>query len=366
MGCGEAESLHAFLARVGHPHIFHVLSDEALTPALLQSMRPDLLQDALSELELTPREIQAVLTGCVSRSPAVSGTGRDGCIAQSCCWSIVEPEPHANGPVAPPPQLLPGSRYLPIDQSYPRMQRVHESPPVYLIDDFLPESECELLLRMGPPLLLRSQTDGGVSQGRTSTSVFLDRGCAPCPSLLSRVAALTGRPSSYLERPQLARYTAGQQYVPHYDTPTHGPDLSAQGSAGAGLRICTVLVYLRSVGEAAGGATYFPRLGLRVQPRRGCALVFFPATEDGRPDPDSLHAALPVVGGVEPRVGRDGGKVGTGGPTGLAGEEKWICTVWVRQRADDEEEPPLGGGGREAVGALGQALLSGLHGGGLG
>jgi prolyl 4-hydroxylase len=363
MGCGEAESLHAFLARLGQPQLFDVLADEALTPALLQSMRPDLLQAALSELGLTRREIEAVLTGCGSPSQAVRATQAVRPPVQ-CCWSIVQRERLSNGPVAPPPPLPPNSRHLPIDPYYPRLQRVHACPPVYLIDDFLPASECELLLRMGPPLLLQSRTDGGVSQGRTSTSVFLDRGCAPCPSLLSRLAALTGRPTSHMERPQLARYRHGQRYVAHYDTPTLGPDLAAQGSAGAGLRICTVLVYLCSVAEDAGGATFFPRLGLRVQPRRGCALVFFPATEDGHPDPDSLHAALPVLGGlpVGPGSGQD---VDTESPpAGGTAEEKWVCTVWVRQRADEEDEPLRGGG--EAVGALGQALLSGLHGGGLG
>jgi len=94
------------------------------------------------------------------------------------------------------------------------------------------------------------------------------------------------------------------------------------------------------------GETDFPRLGLRVRPRRGCALVFFPASEDGLPCPDSLHAALPV-------------------PSGEG--EKWICTVWVRQREDDERASDgATAGAAGAVGSLGQALLAGLNTGGLG
>ncbi|EOD40839.1 hypothetical protein EMIHUDRAFT_222190 [Emiliania huxleyi CCMP1516] len=195
-----------------------------------------------------------------------------------------------------------------MSNDFPGLRRVHASPPVYLVKGFLPAAECAALTRTGVPLLLRSRTDGGVSAGRTSDSIFLTSGCADAcaPSLLARNLQTTlpvtaerldtGLPRSRMEEPQLARYGAGQR------------DGEAGHAAGPGLRLATVLVYLTSL--ASGGETDFPRLGLRVRPRRGCALVFFPASEDwldGLPCPDSLHAALPV-------------------PSGEG--EKWICTVW--------------------------------------
>ena len=50
--------------------------------------------------------------------------------------------------------------------------------------------------------------------------------------------------------------------------------------------------------------------GLTVQPRRGDALVFFPAFVDGTLDHRMLHSGLAVRGG-----------------------EKWICNTWVCQSA---------------------------------
>ena len=67
----------------------------------------------------------------------------------------------------------------------------------------------------------------------------------------------------------------------------------------------TVLVYLNDVQQ--GGATSFPALNLQVQPRRGMALVFFPATVDGMLDKMALHAAMPAI------------------------DTKFISQVWVRQ-----------------------------------
>jgi hypothetical protein len=43
-----------------------------------------------------------------------------------------------------------------------------------------------------------------------------------------------------------------------------------------------VLIYLNTV--AVGGKTFFPRLNISVTPTKGMALVFFPASLDGRLD----------------------------------------------------------------------------------
>jgi len=73
-----------------------------------------------------------------------------------------------------------------------------------------------------------------------------------------------------------------------------------------GQRVGTVLIYLNDVSD--GGATFFPRLDKRFYPKAGSAVVFFPATVDGKLDPMALHAAE---------------KVGEG--------EKWVSQVWLRQ-----------------------------------
>jgi prolyl 4-hydroxylase len=76
-------------------------------------------------------------------------------------------------------------------------------------------------------------------------------------------------------------------------------------AANGGQRTVTVLIYLNDV--MRGGATRFPALNLDIQPRRGMALVFFPATVDGMLDKMALHAALPAI------------------------DTKFVSQVWIRQ-----------------------------------
>ena len=69
--------------------------------------------------------------------------------------------------------------------------------------------------------------------------------------------------------------------------------------------MCTVLVYLNDVTQ--GGHTSFSKLGFKVLPQKGTALVFFPARLDGVLDDSYLHAAEPAL------------------------DEKWVSQIWVRQ-----------------------------------
>ena len=62
-----------------------------------------------------------------------------------------------------------------------------------------------------------------------------------------------------------------------------------------------MLIYLNDVND--GGHTSFPILELSIKPEQGSALVFFPATLDGKVDRLALHAAEPAV------------------------SEKWVCQV---------------------------------------
>jgi len=71
------------------------------------------------------------------------------------------------------------------------------------------------------PLLQRSKTHAvagsEATRGRTSLTCHLSKKADPCPALLSKIQALTGKPFDHMELPQVARYTEGQRYVEHYD-----------------------------------------------------------------------------------------------------------------------------------------------------
>lgn len=68
-----------------------------------------------------------------------------------------------------------------------------------------------------------------------------------------------------------------------------------------------MFVYLNHVSE--GGGTEFPRIGVVVEPRRGKAVKFLNCDADGKPNPETLHAGLPVIRG-----------------------EKWLATLWFWDR----------------------------------
>merc|ERR1712187_435919 len=90
--------------------------------------------------------------------------------------------------------------------------------------------------------------------------------------------------------------------------------------AGGGQRLVQCLVYLNDVPKKDGGSTKFHHEtlnGLEVQPKKGSALVFFPAFEDGTEDLRMVHS----------------------GETYLGEEAKWIVPTWLRQ-SDLPPTPP--------------------------
>jgi hypothetical protein len=120
-----------------------------------------------------------------------------------------------------------------------------------------------------------------------------------------RMSAAVALPLSHSEPLILLRYTPGQEYRPHRDylPPAQVVPVSA---GGPGQRKATVIAYLNGV--AAGGLTQFPLLNLVVPPRPGSLLAFENLDRDGKPEPLTMHAGLPVEAGV-----------------------KWICTLWIRE-----------------------------------
>lgn len=203
----------------------------------------------------------------------------------------------------------PRASFLGIVPTFPGAHLVHADPPVYQVDGFLSDAECTRLIAAAAPRLRPStvvHAAGTIAMAaRTSATCFCDK--RDMAWLHDRVAALTGSPVAHHEAAQVARYMPGQQYTAHQDafdaTTAGGRACMAKG----GQRVATVLMYLNDV--AAGGATAFPKLGMRFQPRRGHAIVFFPATTAGELDERALHAAEP------------------------AKDVKWVSQVWVRQEA---------------------------------
>ena len=200
-----------------------------------------------------------------------------------------------------------GPVYNGVNPNYPGLRVVNSAPPVFAVDNFLAPHECDFLIHssqdcFGPAPVVGAGA-GEVSPSRTSSTCYLAR--EDVPDMMRKVSVLTGKPVEHCELPQVGRYFPSQQYLQHYDAFDLSTEDGCRFAANGGQRSITVLIYLNDVPN--GGATRFPALNLDVRPKRGMALVFFPATIDGMLDKMALHAALPAI------------------------DTKFVSQIWVRQ-----------------------------------
>lgn len=194
-----------------------------------------------------------------------------------------------------------------VNLSYPGVEPLGVDPPIYLVHNFLTHAECDFLIHAAndvwQPAPVVGKGSGEISPSRTSSTSFLAR--EDLPDYMRKVSALTSKPIEHCELPQVGRYLPSQQYRHHFDAFDLGNDDGRRFAQNGGQRVVTVLVYLNDC--AQGGQTDFPAMNVRVSPRKGTAVVFFPATIDGYLDKRALHAALPAI------------------------DTKYVSQVWIRQ-----------------------------------
>jgi len=188
-----------------------------------------------------------------------------------------------------------------------------ESPRIALFQRLLMPDECEALIALSRGRLARSPVvnpdtgDENLIDARTSMGAMFQVGEHPLiETLEARIAAVTGVPVEQGEGLQILNYKPGAEYQPHYDFFNPQRPGEARQLRVGGQRMATLVIYLNDV--PAGGATAFPKLGLRVNPVQGNAVFFAYLGEDGALDERTLHAGLPVEQG-----------------------EKWIATKWLRE-----------------------------------
>lgn len=197
--------------------------------------------------------------------------------------------------------------------SLPPAETVCEAPFVATFRGLFSTEECAYLAAAAAPMLEPALIVDVATGGQKRDPVRLSDYCGftwplenPAVHALNRrLAAASGTTPEQGEPLQILRYGVGGEYKPHFD--------SIPGFANQ--RKFTILVWLNAGYE--GGETWFmtPRLALKGQP--GDAVLFRNTGPDGRRDPDSAHAGLPVTAG-----------------------EKLIASRWIRERRFD---PPVGG-----------------------
>lgn len=185
-----------------------------------------------------------------------------------------------------------------------------DNAEIYAISEFLGADECEHLIAMIDRVAKPSELfeDVYIEAYRTSFSGDVDSGDSFVKMIERRLSDLIAIDLSWGESVQGQRYHPGQEFREHCDWfDTNAAYWAGEVDRG-GQRSWTAMVYLNDV--EGGGETEFPRLNLRIPPQAGVLLLWNNAGLDGEPNPDTLHAALPVEAGV-----------------------KYVITKWFRARA---------------------------------
>ena len=175
----------------------------------------------------------------------------------------------------------------------PPLRPLGVEPYVAASEGFMSPAECAWLREAGEPALRPSlvadpRTGQMVPHPVRSSDAAMFGVFAEdlvVNALNRRIAALSGTRLDQGEPLQLLRYRPGGEYKPHMDALPAEPN----------QRILTVLVYLSD--DYEGGETSFPHSGLSFRGKTGDALLFRNSGEDGRADPRTLHAGLPVTRG---------------------------------------------------------------------
>ncbi|MBX3637627.1 MAG: 2OG-Fe(II) oxygenase [Rubrivivax sp.] len=211
----------------------------------------------------------------------------------------------------PQPALESASPIVQVGGREVRVLTTMKLPRVIVFGGLLSDEECEALMALAKPRLLRSETvdnaTGGseVNAARTSDGMFFERGETPLiAGIERRIAYLVRWPLENGEGIQILRYRPGAEYRPHHDyfDPVHPG--TARILQRGGQRVGTLVMYLNT--PEGGGATTFPEVGLEVAPVRGNAVFF--SYDRAHPATKTLHGGAPVLAG-----------------------EKWVATKWLRQ-----------------------------------
>jgi prolyl 4-hydroxylase len=191
---------------------------------------------------------------------------------------------------------------------------VSTAPRAFIIDRFLSDFEADHIIGLATakvkPSSVGNNDGGGVrsSNTRTSRNTWIPRKTTPITESITRRVADALRineslliPQKNSEDLQVVNYKVGQKYDSHHDWGVSGYPES---------RFITMLFYLNSLDEHAGGETSFPKGGegggFKVRPVKGSSVIFYDLLQDGNGDDLSLHAALPVIQG-----------------------EKWLANYWI-------------------------------------
>ncbi|XP_054155011.1 prolyl 4-hydroxylase subunit alpha-1-like [Oppia nitens] len=202
-----------------------------------------------------------------------------------------------------------------------KVEQLYDKPEIVVFHDIISDREIDLMKQLASRqmarLMIFSNSKLDIYGGRLAEGSWLDDFDHEVVDRFSRrIGAVTGVNMYDAEPYNVIKYGVGGYYVNHYDVSVFRPVTVEQ----YGLpydRIATWITYLSDV--QASGATVFPRLDVRVEPRKGSAVFWFNLKSSGLVDWDTQHSGCPV----------------------LAGPPKWIATKWIPFSVQQLHKPCL-------------------------
>ena len=282
-------------ARAGDPDATAILATLTAAGGLVQQSWPgafDLLQSAAERGSRRARAQLLILAGDRELVAAVRA-GREG----HAVWGELRRSLDFTAWTTAPPR-----------------RPVCQSPRIRVAEGLAPPEVCDWLIeRARDKLQVALMYDGAARKAlwmasRTCSEYAFDIVESDIVLLLLRARAgvLLNMPTSAMEPPQVFHYAPGQEIKPHFDHVYDGEGHGRDG-AFASERVVSLLIYLNDGFE--GGELEFPKVGFRHKGGKGDAVFFANVGLDGKRDPLSLHAGLPILEG-----------------------EKWLLSQWVHDQ----------------------------------
>ncbi|KAL6504467.1 putative prolyl 4-hydroxylase 3 [Orobanche gracilis] len=169
-------------------------------------------------------------------------------------------------------------------------------PRAFLYHNFLSKEECEHLINVAKPHMVKSTVvdsktgNSKDSRVRTSSGMFLRRGRDKViANIEKRIADYTFIPAEHGEGLQVLHYEEGQKYEPHYDYFLDEFNTKNGDVEEGGETIFPAAKGNFSLTPGWNEMSVCAKGGLSVKPRMGDALLFWSMRPDATLDPSSLH-----------------------------------------------------------------------------
>ncbi|MFK8041993.1 prolyl hydroxylase family protein [Congregibacter sp.] len=169
---------------------------------------------------------------------------------------------------------------------------------LYAIRNFLNARQCEQLIDAIKGDAHPSKIDSYDQQSamRSSSTCSLRVHEHPfVAGVNTAIANAIGLSNSWAEVTQGQWYEPGQQYKPHPDYFVPGTPEYERFVKTGGQRTWTFMIYLNQ--PEAGGGTHFLNVNKTILPETGTAICWNNLLRNGDPNPNTVHAGLPVEAG---------------------------------------------------------------------